>query len=86
MTDRLTVDKPYGQQPETRAAAARYIVRHREDAGELLMALGLAHEGEHRRTRDIHTVGQPGDAHHTMPAAPARDAQSLAAGEREGEQ
>lgn len=50
MTDRLTVDKPYGQQPETRAAAARYIVRHREDAGELLMALGLAHDPQADRS------------------------------------
>lgn len=44
MTDRLTVDKPYNQQPETRAAAARYIVRKRDDHAELLMALGLARD------------------------------------------
>jgi hypothetical protein len=40
--DRAALDRPYAQQPETRAAAARYIVRKREDFAELLMALGLA--------------------------------------------
>lgn len=28
-------------------------------------------------------VGQPGDAHHTMPASPPVDVRGLAAGERE---
>lgn len=44
MTELPTLDRPYGQQPETAAAAARFIVRTREDCAELLMALGLAHD------------------------------------------
>jgi hypothetical protein len=42
VSDSLTtrLDVPYGQQPETRAAAMRYVSRQ-EDAELLLQALGL---------------------------------------------
>jgi hypothetical protein len=64
------VDRPYGQQPETRAAAARYIVRRYDidAATELLLALGLAHDpiAEQRSRRkalaDLHTKGGRGRA------------------------
>lgn len=60
MTDRLTVDKPYGQQPETRAAAARYIVRTRDDHPELLMALGLAHDEQADRSSKLKAAAELG--------------------------
>jgi hypothetical protein len=40
------------------------------------------HQGRHA-CRHCHLVGQPGDAHHTMPPAPEQDVRGLAAGERE---
>lgn len=63
MSDFANLDRPYAQQPETRAAAARYIVRTQADGAELLMALGLAHDpvAEERNRRRalaaLHTKG-----------------------------
>lgn len=56
--------------------------QHRICGGIFTPNLDIPPDHNGRKTCICRLIGEAGDAHHTVPDAPAADAQSLAAGER----